>query len=518
MSESALLVALLAVVAVFATLARRLGVPYPILMVLGGGAIGLIPGVPRIELEPDLVFLLVLPPLLYVAAFFTSVRDFRANALPIVSLAIGLVLFTVTTVAVVAHSLVPEIGWPLAFALGAIVAPPDAIAATAVLQRLGVPRRLVSILEGESLLNDATALVSFRIAVAAALGGAFSPLQAGLDFAVAAAGGIAIGLAVGVASVWLRTRAPDTPVSLTLSLLTPYAAYLPAEALHVSGVLAAVTTGLYVGRRASRMMSSETRVAGAAVWQMVVFLLTGLVFVALGSQLPAIVQGTERSMAQSLLVAAAVVAAVIASRFVWMYATALVARLRRPGAARTTDPRAAFVLGWSGMRGAVSLAAALSLPLALPGPAGTRELLIFVTFAVILVTLVGQGLTLPWVISALGVARDEGDRHDEAHARIATTASALARLEQLYEIWPTHHELLETLKATYEHRTRHDDAHHVEPAAAEDEHIEHRKIRLELIETERAAAHELRDRGAISDEVLRRLERDLDLEELRMEA
>lgn len=518
MTESGLLVGLLAAVAALATLAHRVGVPYPILMVLGGGVLGLIPGVPAIELDPDLVFLLVLPPLLYVAAFFTSIQDFRANVLPITSLAVGLVLATMGAVAVVVHALVPEIGWPLAFALGAIVAPPDAIAATSVLQRLGVPRRLVSILEGESLLNDATALVSFRIAVAAALGGAFSPLQAGLDFVVAATGGIAIGLAVGIASAWLRRRAPDTPISLTLALLTPYAAYLPAEGLHVSGVLAAVTAGLYVGRKASRIMSSETRVAGSAVWQMVVFLLTGLVFVALGSQLRAIVQGTEREIGESLLVAAAAVLTAIATRFAWMFVGWGAARVLGLAFAGEIGPSGSFVLGWSGMRGAVSLAAALSLPLALPGPPGTRELLIFVTFSVILVTLVGQGLTLPWVIGALGVARDEGTAHDDAHARMATTAAALARLEQLYEQWPGHRELLDNLRATYEHRTRHDDAHHSESAEAETEHIEHRKIRLELIETERAAAHEMRDRGAIGDQVLRRLERDLDLEELRMEA
>lgn len=518
MSELELVLGLLALIAAFATLARRLNLPYPILMVVGGAVLGLVPGLPTVALHPDLVFLLILPPLLYAAAYFTSIHDFRANSPPIVSLAVGLVLFTVVAVAVVANALLPEIGWPLAFALGAIVAPPDAIAATAVLQRLGVPRRLVSILEGESLLNDATALVSFRIAVAAALSGAFSAVDAAGGFALASSGGIVIGLAVGVASVWLRSKITDTPTSLTIALLTPYAAYLPAETLHLSGVLAAVVTGLYAGRHAPRAISSETRVASASVWQMLVFVLNGLAFVALGLQLRSVVAGIERSFSSALLIAGAVVLTVIMARFAWVYAVALVARLIRVSAPEATDPRATFVLGWAGMRGAVSLAAALSLPLTLPGPPGTRELLIFVTFAVILATLVGQGLTLPLVIRGLGVAEDEGGAHAEAHARVTTAGAALTRLAELYEVWPDHRELLDNLKATYEHRSRHDDAHHEEVGAADAELIDHRKIRLELIETERAAAHDLRDRGIISDDVLRRLERDLDLEELRMEA
>ena len=516
--EVELVLGLVAVVAALAALARRVNVPYPILMVAAGMAIGWIPGVPRFELEPEIVFLVFLPPLLYIAASSTSIRDVRANTRPIALLAVGLVLFTIGAVAAVAHWAIPGIGWPMALALGAIVAPPDAIAATAILQRVGAPKRLVTILEGESLLNDATALVAYRLAVAAAISGSFSLAEAGLWFLVVGAGGVLVGLAVGTGVTWLRRRVSDTPISITIGLLTPYVAYLPAEQLGVSGVLAAVTAGLYLGRHSSHTLSSETRIAGAAVWQMIVFLLNGLIFTLIGLQLPGIVQRLEGVPGGFLLSIGAVISlAVVAARFVWMFPATYLPRVVN-GSLRRRDPippwQWAVVLSWAGMRGAVSLAAALALPHDL----AHRDLLIFVTFCVIATTLIGQGLTLPMVIRRLGVVRADDSGHEEAHARAATAEAALVRLAEGREGWAAHGELLDALQARYEHQATHADPHEEGALGAhEQELLDHRQIRRVLIEAEREAVLDLHARAAISDEVRRRIERDLDLEELRAE-
>ena len=518
MREIELVLGLVAVVAALAAIARRIGIPYPLLMVVGGTAIGLIPGLPRVELEPDLVFLLFLPPLLYVAASSTSIRDIRKNTRPIALLAVGLVLATIAAVAAVVHLAVPSISWPIAFALGAIVAPPDAIAATAVLQRVGAPKRIVTILEGESLLNDATALVAYRIALIAAVTGSFSLVEAGGRFVAVAIGGVVVGLAVGVAVTELRRRLSDTPVSITLSLLAPYVAYLPSEQLGVSGVLAAVTAGLYVGQHASRTLSSETRIAGAAVWQMVVFILNGLVFTLVGLQLPSIIAGLGNIPTGTLLGLGGLVSlTVIVTRMAWVFPGTYLPRLLSP-ALRRRDPNPPWqwvvVLGWAGMRGAVSLAAALALPHDL----AERPLLIFVTYCVIATTLVGQGLTLPYVIRGLGVTVSDDTEHEEAHARAETADAALARLADLRATSSDHAELLDSLQARYSHQATHAQEHHDGPLGEpEEELIAHRRIRRELIQAEREAVQDLHARGAISDEVRRRIERDLDLEELRAE-
>jgi Na+/H+ antiporter len=517
-SEIQLVLGLLGAVAALATLARRFAVPYPIFMVLGGLALGFIPGLPRFELAPELVFLFFLPPLIYYASFFTSIRDFNANLRAIALLAVGLVLFTAIVVAVVVQALVPGLGWAAAFTLGAIVSPPDAIAATAIFQRLGVPRKIVTILEGESLLNDATALVAYRFSLAALATGTFSLGDAALRFVLAAAGGIGVGLGVAWVVARVRARLPDTSVNIMVSLLTPFAAYLPAEAIGASGVLAAVSAGLYLGRRAMHIMSSETRVTGAAVWQTLVFVLNGLVFILIGLQLPAVLAGLEGRSAASLAgLAVAVSLAVIAARLLWVYPGAALVRLPIPTLrARETAPwRHTFLVAWPGMRGVVSLAAALALPRDFP----ERDLVLFLTFCVILATLVGQGLSLPWLIRALGVVSDPDVAHDEAHARSQTAEVALARLDELAVEWPGHLELIDNLRRRYEHRTSHIEAHHDGPSgAAEQELLEHRQIFRGVLDAERQAALDLRDRGVISDQILRRIERDLDLEELRMEA
>ncbi len=518
-----LLLALLIAATALAIVARRLGIPYPILLVLGGLAIGFIPGLPTVELAPDVVFLLFLPPILFGAGFFTSIRDLRANLRPILLLAVGLVLFTTVVVAAVAQALVPDLPLAAAFALGAIVAPPDAVAATTVFERLGVPRRIVTILEGESLLNDATALVAYRFAVIAGTVGGFSLVDAGSTFVVASVGGILLGLAIGAVTAWAVGRVNDPVFSVVLTFLAPLVAYLAAVNFpyQLSGVLCTVAAGIYLGRKAPRLMSSEVRLSGVSAWQILLFLINGSVFILIGLQLPTVLSGLAGySPAELIGLAVAVSAATILARIVWVFPATYLPRLLS-AKIRERDPapprRAVALIAWAGMRGVVSLAAALALPIEFPD----RNLVIFLTFAVILATLVGQGLTLPFLIDRLGIDDGRGvtDR-EEAYAQLVAADAALGRLDQLAAEWPGHMELIDRLKAQYDDRTRHAQVRkHPEEAdeEAEQELIEHREIRTSVLEAEREALLTLRERGAISDEVYRVVERDLDLEELRME-
>ena len=514
MREIELVLLLLVLVTALTLVARRFTVPYPIVMVLGGLVLSQVPGLPDFQLPPDLVFFVFLPPLLFAGGYFTSLREFKANLRPIILLAFGLVIFTAAVVAAVTYMLTPALTWAGAFALGAIVAPPDAVAATAIFQRVGVPRRIVTILEGESLVNDATALVIYRFAVAAVAAGTFSLIQAGGSFVVVLIGGVAVGVVVGFAGEWLLANIHDTAIAVMITLLAPFAAYLPAETLGVSGVLATVVAGLFARRALSRS-SSDVRVVGTAAWQMVLFLLNGLVFMLIGLQLPSVVSGLgdfNRVLGDAAILALAVVLARIVWVFPATYLSRLIPSVRR---ANPSPPwRAVFLIGWSGLRGVVTLAAALALPLDFPA----RRFILFVAFTVILVTLVGQGLTLPLLIKKLGLAPDTSASHDEVHARGLTTEAALARLEELRARWPGHIELIDQLRDRYEHRARHDEQHHEDGGAAEQELLEHGLIRREVIDAERQAAVDLRDRGVITDDVLRRIERDLDLEDLRMEA
>jgi monovalent cation/hydrogen antiporter len=517
MAPIELVLLLLIVVTALTLVARRLIVPPPIVMVLGGLVLSLVPGLPEFELPPDVVFDVFLPPLLFAAGYFTSLRDFKSNLRPIILLAFGLVLFTAAVVAVVANALLPTLGWAGAFALGAIVAPPDAVAATSIFQRLGVPRRLVTILEGESLVNDATALVVYRFAVVAAALGTFSLGEASLAFVAVLVGGLALGFVAGRVLQWLLARVRDTAIVVAITLLAPFVTWLGAEALSVSSVLATVVAGV-LARRAERQASSDARVVATGAWQMELFLLNGLVFVLIGLQLPAVVRGLDTAPDRMAVITAAVVLAVVLSRIVWVYPATYIPRWISPSL-RKRDPspplRYAFVVAWSGLRGVVSLAAALALPRGFP----ERDLIVFLVFVVILVTLVGQGATLPLVIRALHLAREGDLAHDEAHARGMTAEAALARIEELRAEWPGHRELVDQLADRYTHRARHDEAHHRdEPGAAEQELLEHTRIRRDVIDAERRAAFDLYERGVILEEVLRRIERDLDLEELRMEA
>lgn len=519
----AIVIGLLIILAIIATLARRLSVPYPLLMLVTGLLIGFIPGLPHITLTPELVLLLFLPPILFQAAYFTSVRDLVANARPITLLGVGLVVATVVGVAIVASILAPEIGWAAAFTLGAIVAPPDAVAVTAVARQVHLPRRIVTILEGESLFNDAVALVAFALAVEAARTGAFDLLNAGLQLVWVAAGGVAIGVVVGRGTSWLLGRLDDAQVEVLISLIAPFAAYLPADVLGVSGVLAAVVAGLIVGRYAPQVLTSESRVLGRAVWDIVVFLINGIVFVLIGLELPVVVRAAGDELVRDVAIALAISLTAILVRIAWvMPATYLPRWFSRRLRERDPAPpwQMAFVVGYAGMRGTVSIAAALAVPVvvgtdsaAFPG----RELLILTAFVVVVVTLVGQGLSLPWVIRRLGVEEDSAAAaEEEDRAREAATVAALDRLEGLKDEWPGHLPLIRQIRERYEHASEHIGASTDE--AADTELIEHQKIRHAVIEVQRQTLIEMRDRGEISDEVLRRIEHDLDLEELRMEA
>jgi CPA1 family monovalent cation:H+ antiporter len=520
-----LLLLLMVAVAGLSILARPLGVPYPILLVLGGLLLGFLPGLPAVELPPELVLVVFLPPLLYQAAFFSTLRDLRADLRAITTTAVGLVLVTMAAVAVTAHALVDGLSWAVAFTLGAIVSPTDALAATAVARRLGAPRRLVTMLEGESLVNDATALVAYRIAVAAAVGGSFVVWEAGLRFVAGVAGGVAVGLIVGWLVAVVRRRLEDPPAEIVLTVVTGYAAYLPAERLEVSGVLAAVTAGLFVGWRAPELASPSTRLLAFSFWEILVYLLNAVLFLLVGLQLqPILEQVTGRSVATLLGLAALVSAVVIAVRFVWSFTVPYLVRAldRRPSqVARRVGARQRLISSWSGMRGAVSLAAALALPLETDSgePFPERELILFVTFGVIFVTLVVQGLTLPALIRRLGVHDDGAEQREELQARLGATDAALARLEELaVEEW-TRDDTVERLRGLYQFRRRRLKARAgiFEDDGYEDRSLAYQRLVRELLEAQRHAIIRLRNQGVISDGVMHRVERELDLEDSRLE-
>jgi CPA1 family monovalent cation:H+ antiporter len=522
-----IIIALLALVAVLALLAERLKLPYPILLVLGGLAISFIPGLPRIHLRPELIFLVILPPLLYYAGLLTTWRDFRANLRPILLLAVGLVLATTLAVGAVAHALIPDLPWAAALALGAIISPPDAIAATSITERLHVPRRIVTILEGESLVNDATALVALRFALAAAVAsaGAFSLPAASLQFLWVAAGGIAIGLAVGYLSAWIICLIHQPGVAGTLALLTPFAAYLPAEALHVSGVLAVVATGLVMARRLPLATTARWRLRNDAVWDTLVFILNGLVFILIGLQLPSVMEGLGHFSFDTLcLYALAVSATAILVRIAWVFAVAPLTRTIP--AIRRRDPmppwRHVAIVSWAGMRGVVSLAAALALPhyTAAGAPFPGRDLIIFLSFSVILATLVLQGLTLPLLIRALRIRRDDRDRVEEREARIEAAHAALARLTALSFDDSINPEVIDRFRAEYAQRlttlgARPRDGMLPDAPVGPGDPTPIR-IQREVLIAQRRMITFLRDQDVIGDHILRRLLHEIDLEEARL--
>jgi Na+/H+ antiporter len=520
--NSLVLVGLLAGAAALLALAQIVRIPYPILLVLGGLAVGFVPGVPHIELAPDLVLVAVLPPLLYGTAFFTSLRELRANVRPIGLLAIGLVLTTMLAVAAVAHALIPGIDWPTAFVLGAIVSPTDPTAATAIAQRLGLPRRLVGLIEGESLVNDGTALVAYRVAVIAVVTGSFSLLGASGSFLLNVIGGIAVGLAVGFLIRRVRRRLDNPPVEITISILSGYFAYLPAHAAGVSGILAAVTVGIYMGWHTPELTTPQTRLMGLAVWEMLFFVLNALLFGLVGLQLPAIIDSLSGIPTSTLIRDAVIVTLVVmGARFAWVFATASVPRLLGRDGDSRSPWRQSTILAWSGMRGAVSLAAALALPLTVDSgaPFPNRDLIVFLTFSVILGTLVVQGLTLPALIRALDLEDDGLAEKEDAKARIHAAEAALQRLEELLEEEWVREDTAERLRGLYTfRRERFSSRFEAESdGAIEDRSASYQRLRHELLEAERRAVIALQRSGRIDDDVARRVVRDLDLEDARLE-
>jgi CPA1 family monovalent cation:H+ antiporter len=518
------LFALLATGTALLVLAGPLRIPYPILLVLGGLVLGFGPGVPTVTMPPEVVLVGVLPPLLYLQAYSTGVRELRRNLRPISLLAIGLVAATTAVVAVVAHA-ITDLGWAESFVLGAVVSPTDPIAATSIGMRLGVPRRLIDIVEGESLVNDGTALVLLKTAIVAVVAGTFSPWAAGGRLVLSIVGGVAVGLAVGYVIRRLRRPLDNPPLEVAIAFLTGYFAFLPATAIGVSGVLAVVTAGVYMGWYTPELTTVQTRLTGQGFWEVLTFLLNVLLFGLIGLQLRPIhdsLSGSWSLVGQ----AAVIVVSVIAMRLLWVYPAAYLPRRLVPGLLER-DPMPSWqqlaFIGWNGMRGAVTIAAALLIPLSTDSgaPFPGRDLIVFFAFGVVLATLVVQGLSMPAVIRLLNLEEDDGGAEaEEALARVRAAEAALARLEELeQEGWVLEDTAART-RGAYQFRidrflarTDPDGDGRIEKRS-----IKFQRLRRELIEAERTAVVELRNTGDISDEVMRRVVRDLDLEVSRLDA
>lgn len=511
----------LVVVGLLALVARKIRIPYPILLICGGVLLAMVPELPAIQLDPQLVFNLFIPPLIYPAALFTSWRDFRANLQPILSLAIVLVLLTMTAVAYLLHSLT---GMPLAvgFVFGAIISPPDAVAALAVTQDLRVPRRIIVVLEGESLVNDATAFISFRFAVAAVLTGAFSLGQATLNFLLAATGGVCVGLAVGWLATQVQKRLDDPPVQTMFSLLTPYVAYFAGEAIHVSGILAIVIAGIFYGWRAPRILSGRMRLQALPVWEMVGFILSGLLFMLVGLQLPVVIKSLPAgSLTQAAKLTILVVSVMLLVRFGWMFGTTYLSRVF--GSKRRRKNRIPWqqtaLIAWTGMRGADSLAGALAVPFVLGNgqPFPGRDMILLLTFGVIFATLFVQGLTITPLVRWLGIVDDHVTEKEERLARLKANEAALNRLGELESSHRGRHVTVERLRSEYEDRIR--QLQIEEPNGETVSRLYSRdfeELACEMLQTERNTVIALRNEEAINDQALRRIQRDIDLAEARL--
>ncbi len=526
MGQADLLIAgLLVAVAGLSALARHLSVPYPIVLVIGGALFGFVPGLPEVKLDPEIVLVVFLPPLIYGASIYANFNDLRANLRALTLSTVGLVLATTCAVAWATHALIPGLPWEAAFVLGAIVSPTDPLAAATIMRRLDAPRRLVSSIEGEGLFNDATALVAYRVAVAAVVAGSFSLADAGLRFVLGAAGGVAIGLAVGWVVAEIRKRTTDTQVSVTLSLLTGYAAFVPADAVGASGILATVTAGIYMGIRGPKILPARTRLQGYFVWDILDFIINAILFVLIGLQLRAVVDGLSGYSASTLGgYALAVTGVVVGTRLVWLFTVPYLIRAidRRPAQrARRVGAWWRLVMAWSGMRGAVSLAVALALPFTTDAGGGfpKRDLIVFLTFAVIFFTLVVQGLSLPALIRRLGVSDGGADADEEVRARLVATKAALAQLDALAgEEW-TRDETVERMRALYEYRKRRFAARagKIEDEGYEDRSLAYQHMVQLVLGAQREALLRMRSEGKLSNEVMNRILRELDLEESRLE-
>jgi monovalent cation/hydrogen antiporter len=527
MSEPVLLVLGLAAAVAFAIVAKRFALPYPIVFVLAGTALAFVPGLPPVRIAPDWIFLSILPPLLFSGGWSTDLALFRASLRPILLLAIGLVVVSTVVVALLAERIVPGLGWAGAFVLGAVVSPPDAVAASATFERFSVPRRIVAVLEGEGLVNDATALVIYRFAVVAAVAGGFSLAHAAGSFVLVALGGIAVGLGVEwvverLSRALHRFELSDSLIDNLIIIGTPYAAYLGGEALHVSGVLATVVAGIRLGRRSAVVYPPETRLVGENVWVLWIYVINAFVFLAIGLQLRGFVHSAE---ARALLPAAlAISALLIVVRIVWVYLAAWIPRALVPGLSER-DPmppwQAIFVLAWTGMRGIVSLAAALALPVATArgAPFPGRDAIVFITFVVIFVTLVGQGLTLIPLVRWLRVGREGDAEQREIEVRVAALEAGLQKIAELNARASTRdeREIVERLREEYVHRVEHLRSHAAGRSGEETpaSRFDH-EAQAAALQAERRAITRLRDDGAIPDDIFRRVQYDLDLAETRL--
>lgn len=521
---------LLLFVVVFGALTRKLAIPYPIVMVIGGLLLSFMPGIPKSTLDPDLVFFVILPPLLYSAAWLTSWREFSYNLVSIFLLAFGLVTFTIIGVTAAGRWFLPGFDWRLGLVLGAIVAPTDAIAATSIAKRLGLPRRMVDILEGESLLNDASALLALEFGIGLLVAGHVPGFAEGLlRLCYLTAAGIAIGLVVGEIVHLVEHRIDDGPIEIALSILTPYVAYLVADFIRASGVLAVVACGLYLSRKSSHFFSPTVRLQAWAVWDSLTFILNGLVFVLIGLQLPYVVEGIRDHTLRNLILYGLIFSGLlILLRLIWMFPGSYLANVIRRRILHQTEPlppvRNIFIVGWTGMRGVVSLAAAIGLPHSISDgiPFAQRNMIIFLAFSVILVTLVLQGLTLPPLIRALGVVGSiSGHHQEEKEARRAILQAALSDLEKSRnESDPERAEVYEDLAQHYRHRlaTLADEATSGESNSDLTFHQRFNELSRRLLRVERHTAVQMRNQRRISDELLREIERELDLSEARLSA
>ena len=520
-----IIVLLLFGVTFLAIMSARYRFPFPIVLVLSGLAISLIPGLPSITLRPDVIFLIFLPPLLYEASWNTSWHTFKANLRSITLASIGLVFFTTVIVGVLVHTMIPGFSWPMAFLLGAIISPPDAIAATSITKGLGLHPRIVTILEGESLINDASALVAYKYALTAILVGGFSFGEAGLDFFKVFIGGIAIGLAVGYIMYLVHTRfVCDSIVEVTLTFLTPFASYLLAEQFHLSGVLAVVTTGLYLSFRSAQMFTHQSRMQTYAVWEVVSFILNGLVFILMGLQLKTVIKDFDDSYTVKLVSYGVIIGLVaLVVRFVWTVPAVFLPRMlsKRIRESEEFDRRNVLIFIWAGMRGIVSMAAALSLPLSLQtgSPFPYRSEIIFLTFCVILFTLIFQGLTLPRIIKKLKLPKHSilaeeytvrtqliNDMKEYVDGQLPNLGEDVRSL--LHQKYDGRNTLLQQTNLPKVEKKG------VSPSTAIfNQFVE---TELELLEIERFHANELRKTGKASEQVIRKIEREIDLEESRL--
>ena len=513
-----------------AVLSNKYKFPFPIALVLCGVIISLVPGLPVITLQPDIVFLIFLPPLLYAAAWNTSWHDFKANKRPITLAAFGLVLFTTFLIGAVAHTLIPGMSWPLSFLLGAIISPPDAVAATSVTKGLGLQPKIVAILEGESLVNDASGLIAYKYAIAAVMAGNFAVWEAGINFLLVVMGGVAIGLVIAYIIYLTHKKFICEPViDVTLTFLTPFASYLLAEHFHVSGVLAVVTTGLYLSFRSAEIFSNESRIMTYAVWETVIYILNGLIFILIGLQLRNVMQGIkDYSAGELILYGITISVVVIIVRFIWVVPATLLPRWlsKRIRKNETFDYRNMVVFGWAGMRGVVSMAAALSLPLLLPGGVAfpQRDLIIYLTFCVILSTLVLLGFTLPWIIRLLKLP-PYSIAAEEYEVRTAVVSDTITYIEENLSL--VKNELLSNIKNKYEikyNRLQKTDlpanyfgSDGVPAAPSGNIFNEFTQLQIDVIAIERQQLSKLHHDGKASEEILRKMEKELDLEETRLQ-